>query len=73
MFSSEMPQVGGNKLMQLQFQLSLKERFFLILESLCYGVQLRLEEYSLEITDTEMLYQAMFMNMLILKAYFHLF
>lgn len=74
MFSSEMlPQVGGNKLIQLQFQLSLKERFFILLESLCYGMQLRLEEYSLEITDTEMLYQAMFVNILILKAYFYLF
>lgn len=36
-------------------------------------MQVWLEEYSLEITDTEMLYQAMFVNALILKAHFHLF
>lgn len=46
-----LPQVGGNKLIELQFQLFLKERFFIILESLCYGMQLRLEKYSLEITQ----------------------
>lgn len=68
-----LPQVGVHKLIELQFQLFLKERFFTILESLCYGMQLRLEEYSLEITDTKMLYQAVFVSMLILKAYFHLF
>lgn len=72
-----LPQVYDNKLIQMQLQLFLNEKLFIILYSYCYSIQLLLEDYSLKITNTElrteMLFQAICVNMLILKVCFHLF
>lgn len=78
MFSSEMlPQVDGDKIIRMQLQLFLNEKFFIILYSRCYSMQLLLKDCRLEVMETirktEMLFQATFVNMLILKAHFHLF
>lgn len=72
-----LPQVDDDKLIQTQLQLFLNEKLFIILYSYCYNIQLLQEDYSLKITNTElrteMLFQAMCVNMLILKVHFHLF
>ena len=72
-----LPQEDGNKLIQLKLQSFLNENFFIILYNLCYSIQLRLEDYRLEITNpecqTEVICQAVSVNMLILKAHFHFF
>lgn len=49
-----LPQVDGNELIQMQFQLFLSEKFLIIFYSHCYSIQLLLEDSSLKITDIEL-------------------